>query len=219
MATVKITFDPYYSIQEYNKFIETAKKKNIKFKEYICIKPPYNWFIEIEQGKEPTFLDFKYATSTDERYLLEKLIPIYPADDTYLKRRETNPRSEYERYVSPNIFKKIPQAKYCTIFKFSSIDQIRKISTNGIKVYYIGRYRGSYIGFSFNKYIQNFIMPSNIILAKTSDSQYSVHGEFEADFNYKFLVGSKMTNKTRELPYAMDGIYYPLNITPKTTSF
>ena len=53
-----ISFDNYYKQSDYNRFIMSAFNNGVPFKEYISIKPPYNWWLAIDDKDVPKFLDY-----------------------------------------------------------------------------------------------------------------------------------------------------------------
>lgn len=211
MAKVYITFDGIYSIKNYNDFVNTAKAKKIELKEFINIRPPYRWYIQIEEKYLPVFLNYAVLPKADEKWLLEKMIPLNPMEEYILTRKVSDLPQDFQNFVSPNIFKDIPSADYCVMFKYKNKDELIKISKEiGIKIYVLGMHRGWNLAFTFNKYIRNYIYLDQIILEKKKPSDYQKAGEFEYTLNFKKLVKVKLTNKTLDYPYYEDGTWYPL---------
>lgn len=206
-----LTFDPYYNIKESNEFIKNLKENKINFNTYILSKSPYYWFYEVADKYKPVFLKFNEANSTDLRFMLPKLKELTPSDENYLRRIPKTP-SDFERYVSPNIFKKAKDAEYFCIFRYKSISEINKITeTLGIKIYILPKkVREWNIAFTFNKMIRNFVFGHYILFEKTKKTQFNKVGEIELYLNNKVFVTDKMKFKTRDLPFSEDGTYYPL---------
>ncbi len=66
-----ITIDPYYSTQFYNESLEALKNNNIEFSEFINIKPPYNWYLDVE--KEPIMVNYDIASGSERRWMVNKV--------------------------------------------------------------------------------------------------------------------------------------------------
>lgn len=208
---VYITFDPYYDIIHYNEFIATAKLNKIEFKEFINVKAPYRWYIQIEEKYTPAFLRYNVLPKADDRWLLEKVIPLNPQEEYQVKRKVSSIPQNFQEFTSPYIFRQIIDEPYCVCFKYKNKEELMQISKEwGIKIYILGKHREWNLAFTFNKYIRNFIYMDQILLEKKKPLDFSKAGEFEIALNFKKLVKVKFTNKTLEYPYYEDGIYYPL---------
>jgi hypothetical protein len=206
-----ITFDPYYNVTMYNSFVATAKKKGIPIKEYIEVRTPYNWYIQIEEKYLPVFLDYKVASKETENYLLEKLIPLFSNEAYTLTRKLSTLPQSFETFVSPDIFQKIPTASYAVCFRYKNKETLMRYSKElGLKIYLLGRHRDWNLAFCFNKYIRNYVFTSDVLLEKNKASEFQKPCDFERMLNYKKLVKAKLNNKTMEYPYIDDGVYYPL---------
>ena len=53
------TFDPYYSPNVSNQFMEDFKNNGGKYRTYIQAQPPYYWYYEVKDTDIPKFLKFK----------------------------------------------------------------------------------------------------------------------------------------------------------------
>lgn len=206
-----ITFDPFYSVDQYNDFIKNAKKNDMKVEEYISIKPPHYWYVKVNKSQLPFFLRYKEATADTTRWLVEKLKPLYPNEEIILKRRPTDSLTDYEKFVSPKIFKKVRTASYACLFRYKNNEELMKITKEmPFKIYVLGKYRTWNLALCFNKYIRNYVFSSWVLIEKTKDNQFSKPGEFEQHLNYKILVSEKFDNKTIEYPFFKDGVLHPL---------
>ncbi|MDD2505498.1 MAG: hypothetical protein PHF21_04450 [Bacilli bacterium] len=206
-----ITFDPYYSVKDYSDFIENSKKLGYKLEEYISLKTPYNWYIKVNKDQLPIFLKYDIASDSTQRFLVEKIKPLYPNEEYMLTRRSTDAKSEFERFVSPKIFQKIKSASYCCLFRYKNKDDLIKITKKLPTIIYdLGNYKTWNLALCFNKYIRNYIFSSWVLLEKKNESDFSKPGEFEYLLNYKILVDTKFNNKTIEYSYFKDGTYTPL---------
>lgn len=208
---IYITFDGLYNINSYNQFIESAIKNKLEFKEYISIKAPYRWYIEIDQKYAPMFLQYSLLPKGDEKWLLEKINGLNPNEQWLLKRKVSSLPQNFEEFVSPYIFRQIPYEPYCVAFKYKNKDELVRYSKElGLKIYVLGKQREWNLAFCFNKYIRNYIFKDQILLEKTDPKQFLKAGEFEYTLNFKKLVKIKLSNKTLEYPYYEDGVYHPL---------
>jgi hypothetical protein len=210
-----ITFDPYYTHTEYNNFLQNIKDSGIPYKEYVLIKPPYYFYFSIDEKYIPIFLKYKELTKGNERYLLERVKTLYPSEDFYLLRKESDSTLNFEKFISPNIFKQIATEQYACVFRYRNKEQLMSISRElGIQVWVLGRQRDWNLAFSFNKFIKNYIPLDWVLVEKTKPSQFEKPGDFEAYLNYFVLHKVKLTNKVINYPYFDSGVYYPM----KTTS-
>lgn len=209
-----ITFDSYYTHTQYNDFLLNLRANKIIFEEFVCIKPPYQFYIYIEEKYLPVFLKYNIATSSLERYMLNKIRAYYPNEEYTLLRRQTDNPASFEKFVSPIIFRELRTANYACVFRYKNKEELIKISKGlGVKVWDLGRHREWNLGFTFSKMIKNYVNLSWIVLEKTDKSQYSKPGEFEATLNFNKLNKTKLANKYEDYPYYDDGIYYGLKIT------
>jgi hypothetical protein len=200
----------------YNSFVDVAKSNNINIKEYIEVRPPYRWFVEVAESHLPVFLKYEIATKEMQKFLLEKLVPIYPNEEYNLKRKKSTPPQSFEDFVSPTIFKRIPSEPYALCFRYKNKEQLMRYSKElGIKIWLLGRHREWFLAFTFNKFIRNYIYTSDVILEKNNIKEFSKPCEFEVDLNFKKLIKVKLNNKVIDYPYIEDGVYHPLKKLPK----
>ena len=68
------TFDPYYSPNVSNGFMEDFKNNGGKYRTYIQAQPPYYWYYEVKDTNIPKFLKFKEADS----FALRTILPTSP---------------------------------------------------------------------------------------------------------------------------------------------
>lgn len=206
-----ITFDPYYSVKEYSEFLNNSKKLGLKIEEYISLRPPHNWYLKVNKDQLPIFLKYDIASDSTQKFLVEKVKPLYSNEEYILTRRPTDAKSEFEKFTSPRIFQKIKSASYCCLFRYKNKDELVKITKEiPTKIYDLGTYKTWNLALCFNKYIRNYVYSSWILLEKKNESDFSKPGEFEYTLNYKVLVDVKFNNKTIEYPYWKEGTYYPL---------
>lgn len=204
-----ITFDNYYTIEEYIEFIQAAKNNNVVFKEFISIRQPYLWYVQVETP--PQFVNYDVADKDIEKWLVSKLDARYPNEE-YLLQRRVGSNKQIEKYISPDPLKQARTEPYFLIFKSGGIPQLMELSKEipEAKLWDLGDYRGYKYVLTFNKYFKGHIPLDKILLEKTNPKDFSNPGEIEQYINYKILIKEKMINKTIELPFVKNGKYYPL---------
>ena len=74
-----ITIDTYYDINFYNQCKQALKNNNVKFTEFVNIKPPYNWVFEVEE--KPIMINYDIVTS--KKFLIPLVKPLRP-NEQYL---------------------------------------------------------------------------------------------------------------------------------------
>lgn len=204
-----ITFDNYYTEEEYNHFIQAAKNNNIAFTEFISIRPPYYWYLEVETA--PQFVNYEVATKADEKWLVSKIKALNPSEE-YLLQRRTGSKTAIEKYISNTQFKRMRTDPYFLIFKNGGrgvpLQMSKEIPDE--EIYVIGKVKGQYYHLTFNQYFKSFINENDVVLEKTSMNDFTLPGEVEQTLNYKKFVINKLKNKTLDLPYFKNGVYYPL---------
>lgn len=190
-----VSFDAYYRYDLVNDFLVNAEKNGLKFRTFISNRDGYKWYIGLDYKRDfPKFL--KYTEVTDTRFLFEKLTPMNGAERNYLLRRSQI--VDIEQFVSPKCFKELKNKDYAVCFKYNNLDTIKQASLVGIKSYLLGKQGNYRLGLSFNKYINNYISLSDIMLEKKNKSQYSNPLEFEYSLCIKWNF--RMKNKMLHYP-------------------
>ena len=209
--TTYITFDSYYTHTQYNDFIDNLKHNNIIFKEYVCIKSPYQFYIGIDEKYLPVFLKYKIASSTTIQYLLEKIVPFQSSDIYTLTRKTNDNAMSYEKFISPTIFKNIKLHDYACVFRYRNVEELMKITKElGITIWVLGKQRVWNLAFTYSKYIKNYIPLNYLLVEKNRSGDYDTPGYFEHQLNYKKLITTKLTNKYIDYPCYDNGKYLPL---------
>ena len=208
-----ISFDPYYPVEQVNKFMEQYENNGFSYKKnmLISIKPPYNRYIVVPNNHVPMFIKYYEASSTELFFMVHQLIPLYPKEEFMLQRRAADNEMSIARFIEPNIFKELKQKSYGIVFRWTNSQDLQKITTQlKNKVWLLGTVRGSWkLGFSFDKGVKSFITTDQIILEKLSKSDYSRPGEFEVKLN-QILLTEKLSNKVMEYAHWDSGKFYPL---------
>lgn len=208
-----ITFDPYYSVNQINEFMEQYQNNGFEYKKnlLISIKPPYYRFVEVRDSELPAFLKYHEATSTELFYSVRQLIPLFPSQELILQRRSADSELSISKFIEPEIFKELRRKSYGIIFKWSNEGDLQEITKKlKSKVWLLGTHRGSWkLAFSFDKGLKSFLNTSQIVLEKLSKSDYTKPGEFEVKLN-QIMISDKLKNKLIEYPYWDSGKFHPL---------
>lgn len=214
MAKVYITFDPYYDVNQYNEFIAAAKNNYIEYVEFISIRSPYNWYIQIDIDDVPRFLNYDVMGSNHERFLVNRVRPRYSNEAYKLVRRETDNPKDFERFTSSKPLIEAKDEAYVCFFKVFNKEELLSVSKElgNAKIWKVGdkTERKGYVYMTFNPYIKGLIPQGNILLEKNSKGEYNKAGELEYTLNYKILVNEKLDGKGIELEYFQNGKLYPL---------
>lgn len=196
------TLDNYYSVKFYNETREALKNNQIKFKEFIEIKSPYNWYFKIDDNLKPIMVN--YDEKQKYRFLVQKVQALRPNEEYLLQRREDDAGSNIKKYIFNDAFR--DSEEYGIFFHIKSKDELLKISKEFPgKIYYLGKYYDNKFRVCLcnNIMIKNYINPGQILLEKTPEMKEP--GRFEAEFNYKVLKLNDYIIKYTETIYALNG--------------
>ena len=228
MATnMYITFDPYYSVDDYNSFKVAARNNGIEYEEYIRIRPPIKRYLKIKDKKDlPSFVNYDFATTGDIKWLVSTVKAVRPNEEYLLRRREGKD-IRYWDYILPEPLKEAHKEDYIMIFgamDFTEMAQISKKMGNE-KIYKWGRAKVKKykIYYCFNPYIKNFISERNILMeyGKEAVASSALHhdtvvpnipGDLEYNLNHFVLVKEKLEDKTYESEFWQNGKINPLKI-------
>ena len=200
-----ITFDPYYTKTQFNSFLMSAFNNNIDAKVMCSIRPPYNFYLKINDQDVPKFLDYDELKTTELRFLNNILIPRYPNEEFILRRKENDPKTSFERFISNDVLMKAKTEKFVMFFKFQG-NKLKDYSKElpNTKFYLLGTKAGYKIGVTFNPLSKAIIEGSDIIFVEET-GDYRNPGELEARFNYSWKPLEKLENKTFESSFCLNG--------------
>lgn len=196
------TLDNYYNVKFYNDSKQALKNNNIKFKEFIEIKPPYNWYFKLEDRTKPIMVN--YDEKTKSRFLIQKVQALRPNEEYLLQRRDDDTGANIKKYIYNDAFRDAED--YGVFFHIKSKDELVKLSKDFPgKIYYLGKYYDNKFKVCLcnNSMIKNYINPGQILLEKTPDMKEP--GRFEAEFNYTVLKLNDYIVKYTETIYAIGG--------------
>jgi len=205
-----ITIDDYYSIDFYNESLEALKNNGIIPKEFIQIKSPYNWYIDVPH--EPIMINYDTLAKTSEKWLVNKVQAIRENEKYLLLRRPNeNGSNALLKYIENEPLKESRLSDFSIFFDARGAEQLEQITRDiPVKIWYFGKYKNNKIRLCMcnNKMILNYIDKEQILLQKES----SEPGRFESELNFKIFRGTDMLEKYTETAYFKDGLYHRVKI-------
>ena len=211
-----ITIDDYYPITFYNECKEALKNNGIKFNEFISIKPPYNWYFQLENA--PIMINYEELPSKDTRWLVNIVNPLTPNEDyLFLRRENDNGPKALSKFVQNKYMSAVQD--YGIFFTIRNREQGEKLSKEFPgKIIYFGKYYNNKfrVCLSDNKMIKNYISPDQILLE--NNGEFKEPGRFEAELNFKIFRGNDMLIKFTDMPYFKNGKYKQVKIKSEISS-
>jgi hypothetical protein len=210
-----ITIDPFYSENFYNSCKEALKNNGIKFREFISIIPPYNWYLDVP--KAPIMVNFSICPTSEERYLVNIVRALEPSSEYRYYRRADGYRHFTPKYIKNDCWSSIDNVE-AWLVRIESRDQIQKWSLIDptAKVWYLGKYLGNrYRLAMITSEAIRMVIPREQILASKKADQRTEH--FEAEFNYRVLMLKDRIVKYSDTPFFRNGkfivpSYYPQEV-------
>lgn len=211
-----ITIDPYYPTSFYNEVKETLKNNEVEFTEFINIKPPYDWYFQIDQ--KPIMVNYDEMPSKEERWLVNKIQPLR-ANEEYLFLRRENDKGPKAllKFIENEPLKEARLSDYAVFFTVKNREELEKLTKDYPgKVWYFGRYFNNRfrVCLATNKMVKNFLDPAQILVEKTDNAP----GHFESELNWRIFRGTDMLLKYTETPYFEDGKYFKVKVKPEDSS-
>jgi len=205
-----ITLDEYYPVHNYNEALEAMKNNGITPKEFISIKPPYNWYIEVPY--KPILINYDELPESSERWIINKVQALRPNEEYLLRRRDDSTGANAMlKYTENEPLRESRLSEYSVFFDVRSKEQLLQITKEiPIKIWYFGKYKNNKIRLCLcsNKMILNYLNPEQIILEKNTNEP----GRFEAELNFKIFRGMDMLQKYTETEYYLNGQQYKVSI-------
>ncbi len=204
------TLDEYYPISFYNEVKSSLKNNDIDYKEYISIKPPYNWYFKIDQ--KPIMVNFDELLKKDSRWLIQKVKPLKPNEEYLFQRRndDTGPKAIL-KYTENKPLTEARKSDYSCFFNVKNKEELERISKEFPgKIWFMGKYYNNKFRVCLcnNKMIKNFIHPDQILI----DTKFKEPGRLEAELNFKIFRGNDMLEKHTDTPFALNGKMNYVNI-------
>lgn len=211
-----ITIDPYYDVQFYNETLEALKNNKIQFKEFISTKPPYDFYLEVQN--EPMFINYDKTSKEYSRWLVNIIKSLKPNDDYIYRRRESYTNKKAINHYAINDALKTVQTSGEGIFFNANKEEITRISKEyPRKIYYFGKYfkRKYRVFLADQLIIRNFLNPENVLVQSDSFKHVT---ELEVNLNYNIFLLKDRLEKLSETPYVQNGKYYPIqSVRPEIT--
>ena len=223
------TIDPYTSVVQYNESLQALKNNNIPVKEFISLRAPYYWYLDLPYA--PMLVNYDDLEKETDRYIVSKVKPIRAQDEYLLQRRETN-QGDIAKYIENTPLKEARESRYALFFNAVGFDNLKTVSKNlpGVKIWYFGKHVNNKfrIALCTNPMIKSFAPANSFLLEKDSSSKgarklggsfgsqgnqgtdYTKPGFFEADLNYRIFKKKDYLKKYSETPYFLNGEYFPV---------
>lgn len=206
-----ITIDPYYNTQFYHECCSALKNNGVSYKLFISVRPPYNWYIKVEDSNSPKFINFDVLGKSEQKYLVSCTQPLNVQDTVPLYRR--NMGNWKDIYFMCDAYTDCLD-KDCYVFKLDNRDQAVEISKT-MKIYFLGKYKKFKLFMCNNKHIQNLV-PLEHILYHSENTTVKDLQDMEIKINYNVLLHSGIETKLQKyirMPYFEDG-QFVMTITP-----
>jgi hypothetical protein len=205
-----ITLDEYYPVHNYNEALEAMKNNGITPKEFISIKSPYHWYIEVPY--KPILINYDELPESSERWIINKVQALRPNEEYLLRRRDDSTGANAMlKYTENEPLRESRLSEYSVFFDARNKEQLLQITKEiPIKIWYFGKYKNNKIRLCLcsNKMILNYLNPEQIILEKNTNEP----GRFEAELNFKIFRGMDMLQKYTETEYYLNGQQYKVSI-------
>lgn len=211
-----ITIDPYYDTVFYNECKQALKNNGVEFKEFINIKPPFDWYFELDQ--KPIMVNYDEATESESRWMVNAVQPLRPNEEYLLLRRDNDngPKALF-RFVENEPLRIARKSEYAVFFTVRNKEEAQSLSKDYPgKIWYMGKYYNNKyrVCLATHAVVKNFLNPDQILLEKEGDEP----GRFEAELNFKVFKMNDRLIKFTETPYFEDGKYKPINIKGELSS-
>ncbi len=204
-----ITLDDYYEIPFYLETKEALKNNKIEFKEFISIKPPYKYYLDVPS--DPQFINFDTVPKAMGKFLVNVIMALKPNDDYIYERRASYTGPKAIKKYAINDALRTGQISGEGIFFNSTKEAILRISKEyPRKIFYFGRYfnRKYKVFFCDNLIIKNYLDESDILAESSSFKSIT---QLESEMNFVRFKLQDRLEKLSETPFVLDGKYYKLS--------
>jgi hypothetical protein len=202
-----ITIDPYYDTQFYNECKEALKNNSVEFQQFINVKPPYDWYFQLDQ--KPLMVNYDEATDSETRWMVNTVNPLRPNEEYLLTRRDNdNGPKALLKFVENEPLKQARLSDYAVFFTVKNKEELINLTKDYPgRVWYMGKYYGNRyrLCLATHPTVENFLNSEQILLKKNKGDKQP--GLFEAELNWKVFRGNDMLLKFTETPYFEDGKY------------
>lgn len=197
-----ISIDPFYDVEFYNRCKNSLENNKCEYREFISVRPPYNWFLDIP--KQPQLLDYIEADRTEKLHLISVAKPIKNQDFWKYYRRGNDTRDNIQRFINNDAFNEAAKSVYSAFVWIRSKEQALKISAGlkGIKLWYFGKFFERYKIYMINNEIITTVIPKEDILVSCTDKNLI---KLEQDLNFKKFKLQDFLIKNSETVYILNG--------------
>lgn len=198
-----ITIDPYYSIQTYNTSKEALKNNNISFNEFMCLKAPYHWYLELPT--KPMMMNFDELSKGVERYVVSIVKPLTPLDQWTYFRRNNDKNKLLTKFIYNDWCNELLNENFIVFDCKDSNTLIKLSKAVDDKIYFIGKYINKRYNICIVKYSDaiRLLIPSETILYQRDKRQKLEN--FESEFNYTIFRYRDRIVKFASTPYFQNG--------------
>lgn len=200
-----ITIDPYYGTQFYNECKEALRNNQVPYKEFVSIKAPYNWYLQLDQ--KPIMVNYDIASDSESRWLISKVIPLRPNEEYLLLRRDNDVGAKaVMKFVENEPLKEARTSEYAVFFTIKNRQHGEQLTKDYPgKIWFMGKYYDNKyrVCLATHPVIKGFLDPDQILLEKTQEMQEP--GRFESELNWKVFRRNDYLVKFTETPYFEGG--------------
>lgn len=202
-----ITIDDYYDTKFYKECIEALKNNGVEYKEYISIKTPFKWYLDLPSS--PLMLNFDGIEKQNEKFLINKVQALRPNTEYLYTRREDTGVESLLRYTENEPLKETRMSGQGVFFHVKNKQELLRISkAYPKKIWFLGKYYSNKFNvcLASDNIIKNYIDYNNILLVNS----FKEPGRFEAELNFQVFKLKDKLQKYDDTPFALDGVYnYP----------
>ena len=207
-----ITIDPYHDIQFYNEAKQALKNNGYQFKEFINIKTPYDWYLQVDQ--KPMMVNYDIASSSEERWLVNTVQPLRPNEEyLFLRRNTDNGPKALLKFIENEPMKAARTADYAVFFTIRNREEGETLSKEYPgKIWYLGKYYNNKyrVCLATHRTIRGFLNDNQVLLER--NKELSEPGRFESELNFKVFRGNDMLIKFTETPFFENGQFRAVKI-------
>ena len=200
-----ITLDPYYSVDFYNSCKDAMLNNNAEVKQYICIRPPYNWYIDVPH--KPVLLNWDPLPESYNKWLVNVVEPVLLNDEIKLFRRSADKGKFKRKFIMNDAYKDLDGSEVI-VFNASGHEELVKLSKAiPHKIWFLGRYYNKRIRLCMVKksdIVESLLPKEQILMVKNNETPFE---EMEAHINYKIFYMKDMVKKFALTPYFLNGAY------------
>lgn len=200
------TLDENYTIEEYNKIVNTLYNKGIPFNEYISTKN-YKFFIETEL--EPFCLDYREVNKSFSYFLVSKTKFLQESERVKYTRRNEHQGKNALKLAYNDAFTELKD-EYVYFFHLTNLQKAKLLSKEIGKIWYFGKYYNSryFVFLSNNQYLTNFVKIDDILASgDVLDAEMQLY--------YQAFQRQDRLKKFSYTPYFNNGDYFKPKILAK----